>query len=422
MAVTGTRGMWMNIECAAVVRRTAGAVLAILCGCGPALAGDSHTAEPGKGLTKVGDGCFPRWSPDGKRIAFTREVKKKADPLGLGYEVFTMRPDGTAVTCLTRDKAALAGTRWRGQAAWHPGGRYIVFTAETGKYRRKGIGTTARPGMGRNHDIWIMTSDGAKFWKLTGYKENWGAIRPSFSPDGKTLCWNEEFSMEKYPRGRKGDRKMPGDPADAIGHPGSYWGHESKLFRKGEELGAWRIALADVSFEGGRPALSRRRNVTLPVGFTLIEASGFTPDGKGFVCTVANLAENKRRGFWGDVYLVDLKGNLGRRLTRTPLVHDENPEFSPDGRRIVWNTSGRGGDPGEGEELWIMNADGSGKTRLTHFTDPKHPEYNPKARQITESSWSPDSKKVVFGHVVQEKRGGPHIPSRLYVASAAKRR
>ncbi|MFA4839398.1 MAG: T9SS type A sorting domain-containing protein [Candidatus Neomarinimicrobiota bacterium] len=95
-------------------------------------------------------------------------------------------------------------------------------------------------------------------------------------------------------------------------------------------------------------------------------------------------------------------------------IYDENPEFSPDGEKIIWNTAA-GGNPGEGEELWLMNADGSNKVRLTYFTDPSHEEYDPNARQITESAWSPDGKKIVFGHVSQEERGGIHIPSTLYL-------
>lgn len=34
-------------------------------------------------------------------------------------------------------------------------------------------------------------------------------------------------------------------------------------------------------------------------------------------------------------------------MTFAPFVHDENPEFSPDGEKIVWSASQ--GDPGEGE-------------------------------------------------------------------------
>lgn len=371
-----------------------------------------------KSLEKIGEGAFPKWSPDGSLVAFTKEEIDPNDPQRIGYNIYIMRPDGSDVKCLTCDKPALANIRWRGQPYWHPSGKYIVFTAESAKYPRKGEGTSGRPGIGRNHNVWIMTSDGSNFWQMTDYPDNWGVIRPSFSPDGKILYWNEEFSMEEYPQGKSGDKKLPGDPADTIGHPGCYWGALGALklqflYRKGEEGGDWRVKLADISFENGKPQISNIRHINPPEGFTVIEGAGFCPDGNSLIYSYANLAETGGRDIRGDIYMTDLQGNFTRRLTKTPSAHDENPEFSPDGRKILWNQSG--GNPGEGEELWLMDANGSNKVRLTYFTDPSHKEYAPNSRQITESTWSPDGKSVVFGHVNQEERGGIHIPSTLYL-------
>ena len=62
-----------------------------------------------------------------------------------------------------------------------------------------------------------------------------------------------------------------------------------------------------------------------------------------------------------------------------------------------------------------MDIDGSNKERLTYFSDPYHEEYDPIARQITESSWHPNGTQIVFGHASQEERGSPHLPSTLYL-------
>jgi len=370
-----------------------------------------------KSLEKIGEGAFPKWSPDGSLIAFTKESTNQNDPHSISYDIYTIKPDGTDIKCLTCNKSALSNARWKGQPYWHPSGKYIVFTAESAQYPRKGIGTAARPGLGRNHNVWIMTNDGSKFWQITDYPDNWGVIRPSFSHDGKTLYWNEEFSMEKYPNGK------PTDPDDDPvtpghqGHPGNYWGWENYRYRKGEEAGAWRVKLANISFENGEPKISNIRAINPPDGFTLIEGTGFTPFDNGFIYSYANLKENGGQGLWGDIYISDLSGTFIQRLTNTPFVHDENPEFSLDGKHIIWNQSK--GDPGEGEELWLMSAGGSNKVRLTYFTDPDHEEYAPNARQITESTWSSDGKKIVFGHVNQKERGGIHIPSTLYLLTFA---
>jgi len=361
---------------------------------------------------RIGEGAFPKFSPDGKLIAFTLCEEFPRDANGISYEIYTMKPDGTCLECLTGGKPELEGTRWKGQSFWHPSGDYITFTAENARYPRKGIGTTARPGLGRNHNVWIMTKDGRKFWQITDYPENWGVIRPSFSKDGSLLFWNEEYSMEKYPQGRPEDPDDdPGTPGWQ-GHPGSYWGSESFRYRKGEEFGAWRMRIAKISFENGEPKASDLLTVELPEGFTLIEGAGFTPSGDSLICSCVNLKETKGKGLWGDICTVEFSGKIIRRLTRTPFIHDENPEFSPDGRRIIWNASQ--GDPGEGEELWIMDSDGKNKTRLTHFAKRGFKEYDPCARQITEFSWNPDGKSVIFGHVSLPVRAKSRLPSTLY--------
>ncbi|MBC7246705.1 MAG: PD40 domain-containing protein [Actinobacteria bacterium] len=383
----------------------------------PAVPGDAGGGSPEaitvKSLRAIGEGAFPKWSPDGEAVAFTREREDPGDPQGITYDVYVSRPDGSGARCLTAGNPALAGTGWKGQPSWHPCGEYLVFTAENAGYPRKGTGATARPGIGRNHNVWIMTRDGSRFWRITDYPENWGVIRPSFSHDGRTLYWNEEFSMEKYPHGKPSDPDEDPRAPGLQGHPGSYWGWENVWYRQGEELGAWRVKLADISFEGGEPKISNIRAVDPPEGFTLIEGTGFIPGDGALAGSFTDLEENGGQGFWGDIYVCDLGGSLLRRLTDTPFVHDENPEFSPDGGKIAWCAAQ--GYPGDGEELWMMDADGGNKTRLTFFTDPEHEEYDPHARQITEATWSPDGKRVIFGHVSQEERGGIHVPSTLYL-------
>jgi Tol biopolymer transport system component len=65
-----------------------------------------------------------------------------------------------------------------------------------------------------------------------------------------------------------------------------------------------------------------------------------------------------------------------RRLTRNPAV-DADPTWSPDGRRIAFESK-RGGN----FDIYVMNADGSGQRRLTQSGgDP---------------AWSPDGRRIAF--------------------------
>ena len=210
--------------------------------------------------------------------------------------------------------------------------------------------------------------------------------------------------MEKYPQGKPG--------VDT--HPGCYWGNENLTYRKGEELCSWRVKYAIITFDGsGNPTLSNITTVNPPYNFTLIESNGFTPDDSGFIGTYADLSQTGGRGLSGDIYTWDINGDNLTQLTHTPKEPDEDPYYSPDGKKIAWKQLPK--YPAvNNDDLYLMDADGSNQVQLTHFNDPGSPEYDPDARQNTEETWCPDGTCIVIGHVSSKQNGGPHIPSTLY--------
>jgi Tol biopolymer transport system component len=110
----------------------------------------------------------PAWSPDGERIAFTRtRVRFKPEEEAfstLSQGVYVMDADGTGVTRLTE--------RRDGYPVWSPDGERIAFTRDFGT-------------------IWAMGSDGDGEVELTGGPAFQGveAISPSFSPDGERIAF-----------------------------------------------------------------------------------------------------------------------------------------------------------------------------------------------------------------------------------------
>jgi len=85
-----------------------------------------------------------------------------------------------------------------------------------------------------------------------------------------------------------------------------------------------------------------------------------------------------------DLYLMDLRSQQVRRLTRHPHV-DFFSRFSPDGRRIVFLRSQREWVSFRDDRAWdvyLINADGSGERLLTRNG------YHP--------TWTPDGRSVIF--------------------------
>jgi len=80
----------------------------------------------------------------------------------------------------------------------------------------------------------------------------------------------------------------------------------------------------------------------------------------------------------GDVWVMAAEGGDARRLTRG--LKADSPSWSPDGRRIVFvRAAAAFMQPDERRRsLWIMNADGSGRFKMTFdFSMVAHPAWRP---------------------------------------------
>jgi Tol biopolymer transport system component len=111
------------------------------------------------------------------------------------------------------------------------------------------------------------------------------------------------------------------------------------------------------------------------------ERPDWSPDGKRIVFVRLeddlNPWANK-----ADLYVMRSDGSAIRQLAET-AGDDDSPAWSPDGRLIVF-TSEQHGD----YDIYVMQADGSGIRQITHTPAP---EVSP--------SWSPDGKQIVFQDV-----------------------
>ena len=84
----------------------------------------------------------------------------------------------------------------------------------------------------------------------------------------------------------------------------------------------------------------------------------------------------------GETVSTEIESNNEEQLDLTLLFEDDiRPHWSPDGKKVVFNTNRDGN-----WEIYIMDADGSNQLNLT----------NNSSSDDLDPSWSPDGTKIAF--------------------------
>jgi len=112
----------------------------------------------GSGLTVLGEGTSPSWSPHGHRLAFARKGEG-------GAHIFVANADGTAPVQLTD------GPEDDVEPAWSPDGKSLAFCS----VQVSADGTS-------HSNIFVVHADGSGLEQLT--EGDRSACRPAWAPDG----------------------------------------------------------------------------------------------------------------------------------------------------------------------------------------------------------------------------------------------
>src|SRR5688572_16934087 len=94
-----------------------------------------------------------------------------------------------------------------------------------------------------------------------------------------------------------------------------------------------------------------------------------------------------------EIYVMNADGTGQTRLTNNNII-DDHPTWSPDGRKIAFLSQSASGS----FAIFVMNPDGTGKTEITPVN------YQPPSQWFGfdgwSMSWSPDGRQIVFSEVV----------------------
>ena len=388
----------------------------------------------------------PRWSPDGRRIAFT------SDRNGAN-NIWTVAADGSDARQVTDEDFRLLNN-----PAWTPDGQYIVARKHFTSRRSLGAGElwlyhAAGPTGGiqlvekpnEQQDIGepALSPDGRyvyfsqdvspggafdynrdphgviyaikRFDRQTGKTETviatpGGAVRPQVSPDGKTLAFVKrvrEASVLHRMDIASGEIRpvwdgLSHDQQEAWAIFGPYtgfgWTPDSKAVVVWAQGGLWRVDMAGGQASKIPFSAQVEQVVSQPLRFEQSLPEGrFNPK---MIRDVATSADGGSLVFHalGQLWRKPLPGGRPARLTASSGVYEYEPSFSADGRQLLYTTWS---DEGLGA-IHVRPASGSGAGRkLTQ--DPGfyyHPRFSPDGRHVvyarssggglTGSLWSGD--------------------------------
>jgi len=243
-------------------------------------------------------------------------------------EIYIMNADGSTETRLTQNSTKDFGPDIS------PDGSQIVFISN-------------RDG---NDEIYKMNSDGSNITRLTN--TNYQEAYPFWSSDNSKIIYgqNQNGNWEVFVMNADGSNQTR--ITNTAGN--EEWAHLSPDMS--------RIVYATGSFPNYDIYIMNNDGSNPSPLVTLPNAQAFpkwSPDGETIAHNYGIFSNNN---FTGDIYLVNADGTNSRKITDSGgncIIED--PYWSPDGSRIVYQSNCSGNF-----QIYVIDADGNNQTRLTN--------------------------------------------------------
>lgn len=379
-------------------------------------AGDLYAVSAAGGVARkltndAGYEMFARFSPDGKSVAFTGQYdgntevyimpseggipKRLTYTATLGRDDVSDRMGPNNIVMTWRDAASIVYRSRRierndfigqlfvasvdggipeqlplprgGFCSFSPDGKQMAYNRVFREFR-----TWKRYRGGQADDIWIYDFATKGLTNVTNNPAQdiipmWRGNTIYFASDRDEL---KKMNLYAYDLSTKQTRKLTNFTEYDVKFPSL--GNSAIVFENGGYI--YRLDLA--TEQSAKVPISLQEDLAVGRG-------GLRDVGKEV--TNYEIAPDGNRALFGargDVFTVPAKYGNTRNITGTPGVHERNAKWSPDGKHIAYVSDASGED-----EIWIEPQNGGGEPiQLTKNGD----------TYKYEISWSPDSKKIMW--------------------------
>ena len=375
-------------------------------------AGDLHkvpaTGGEAQRLTSyVGYEMFPRFSPDGKTIAFTGQYdgntevytmpSSGGEPLRITYTatnsrddlgdrmgpnniVMTWTPDGNGIVYRNRISDGFSGKLYTvnkegglsevvplpegGFCSYSSDGKQLAYNRvmrefRTWKYYKGGMAD----------DIWVYNPEKKSVENITNNEAQ--DIFPMWIGDEIYFLSDRDYTMNLFVYNTKTKQisKVTNFTEYDVKFPSSFG--NTIVFENGGYI--YKMDAASKKPEKVNVTLASDNvyaRSEIKDGSKYITSASLSPKGERMVVTAR-----------GEVFNIPVDKGVTKNITRTPGAHERDAQWSPDGKHIAYISDATGET-----ELYLQDSEGGEPTQLTKNND----------TYIRTFQWSPDSKKIVY--------------------------
>ena len=313
------------------------------------------------------------WTPDGQRLLFS--TSRGAN--GWGTPLHTVSAEGDLPVPMEMDMGAAGMIK--------PDGSMIAFNRSGFRYWRKGYRGN------RNTDIWVQDLNTKQITQLTdldihAFREHTQDAYPMWGADGMIYFMSERdgiFNIWKIAPTGGDPMQVTSHRSDGVQYPSISPDGRTIIYENEFEL--WKLSVPD-----GRP-----QKITIDLDFdpksnlveylqTDSEADGFAPSPEGDYVAV---------DYHGEILIVPTDPEVGEKKQVTSSAwRDRYQVYSPDGTYLA-HVSDESGD----QEIWLYEVATGERRRLSRHE-------SEKGRPI----WSEDSQQLAYA-----------AANRLYLVDAA---